>query len=89
MIKARNKLFACRKRQPENDHVTEVCKKFRNKINREITKSKKYYFANYFKDCSNNAKKTWQGIRAIINIKNLTAPKIAQLNIKGRNFDNH
>ena len=49
---------------------------------------KKYYFANYFKDCSNNVKKTWQGIRAIINIKNPTAPKIAQLNIKGRIFDN-
>ena len=66
MIKARNKLFAHRKRQPENDHVTEVFKKFRNKMNREITKSKKYYFANYFKDCSNNVMKTRQGIRAII-----------------------
>ena len=43
MIKARNKLFACRKRQLENDCVTEVFKKFRNKINGEITKSKKYY----------------------------------------------
>ena len=75
MIKARNKLFARRKSQPENDHVTEVFKKFKNKIKREITKSKKYYFANYFKDCSGNVKKTWQGIRAIINIKNPTAPK--------------
>ena len=31
---------------------------------------KNNYFANYFKDCSNNFKKTWQGIRSIINIKN-------------------
>ena len=54
----------------------------------EVSKSKKYYFANYFKDSSNSVKKTWQGIRAIINIKKPTAPKIAQLNIKGRIFDN-
>ena len=32
--------------------------------------------------------KTWQGIRAIINIKKTTFPKIAQLNVKGRIFDN-
>ena len=54
----------------------------------EIIKSKKDYFANYFTDCSNNIKTKWQGIRAIINIKNPTVPKIAQLNVKGRIFDN-
>ena len=48
MIRAGDKLFACRKRQPENDHVTEVFKKFRNKINREITKSKKILFCKLF-----------------------------------------
>ena len=31
---------------------------------------------------------TWQGIRSIINIKNPTVSKIAQLNVKGRIFDN-
>ena len=69
MIKVRNKLFARRKRQPNNAGVCELFKKFRNRINGEIIKSKKVYFANYFTDCSNNIKKTWQGIRAIINIK--------------------
>ena len=88
MIKVRNKLFARRKRQPNNAGVCELFKKLRNRINREIIKSKKYYFANYFTDCSNNIKKTWQGIRAIINIKNPTVPKIAQLDVKGRIFDN-
>ena len=70
------------KRQPNNAGVCELFKKFRNRNNREILKSKKDYFAKYFSDYSNNIKKTWQGIREIINIKNPTAPKIAQLNVK-------
>ena len=57
MIKFRNKLFACKKRQPNNSNVTELFNKFRNRINREIIKSKKSYFTNYFKDCSSNMKK--------------------------------
>ena len=77
-----------KKRQPNNVDVTELFNKSRNRINREIIKSKKSYFTNYFKDCSNNIKKTWQGIRSIINIKNPTVPKIAQLNVKGRICDN-
>ena len=88
MIKVRNKLFARKKWQPNNAGVCELFKKFRNRINREILKSKKDYFAKYFSDYSNNIKKTWQGIREIINIKNPTAPKIAQLNVNGRIFDN-
>ena len=88
MIKVRNKLFARKKRQPKNAGVCELFKKFRNRINREILKSKKDYFAKYFSDYSNNIKKTWQGIREIINIKNPTAPKIAQLTVNGRIFDN-
>ena len=78
MIKVRNKLFVRKKRQPKNAGVCELFKKFRNRINREILKSKKDYFAKYFSDYSNNIKKTWQDIREIINIKNPTAPKIAQ-----------
>ena len=56
MIKFRNKLFARKKRQHYNTNVTELFNKFRNRINREIIKSKKSYFTNYFKDCSNNIK---------------------------------
>ena len=59
MIKVRNKLFAREKRQPNNAGVCELFKKFRNRINREILKSKKDYFAKYFSDYSNNIKKTW------------------------------
>ena len=36
----------------------------------------------------NPIKRTCQGIRSIINIKDPTVPKIAQLNVKGRIFDN-
>ena len=86
MVKVRNKLFAWKK----GNQITLVFVNFlfRNRINREILKSKKDYFAKYFSEYSNNIKKTWQGIREIINIKNPTAPKIAQLNVNGRIFDN-
>ena len=40
MIKFRNKLFARKKRQPNNNSIVELFNKFRNRINREITKSK-------------------------------------------------
>ena len=85
MIKFRNKLFAHKKQQPNNANVTELFNKFRNRINREIIKSKKSYFTNYFKDCSNNIKNM---ARNPIYYQHKTVPKIAQLNVKGRIFDN-
>ena len=41
MITFRNKLFARKKTQPNNANLTELFNKFRNRINREIIKSKK------------------------------------------------
>ena len=56
---------------------------FRNKVNRELSKSKKSYYATYFENHCNNIKKIWEGIRPLINIKNPVNPRIAQLNING------
>ena len=57
MIKIRNKLFARKKRQPNNENCKHLYSLFRNRINREIKKSKKQYYAEYFKEHVNNIKK--------------------------------
>ena len=84
MVKIRNKLFARKKRQPNNANITKPYNLFRNRINREIKQSKKIYYNNYFNKYSSDMKKMWKGIRSIVNIKQSTAPQITQLNINGK-----
>ena len=87
MTKIKNKLFERKKRQPSNENVKLLYNIFRNRVNRELKISKKSYYAAYFEEHSNNIKKTWEGIRSIVNIKNSVNPKIAQLNINGSVID--
>ena len=49
-------------------------------------KAKKQYYAEYFANNVNNAKKTWEGIRKIVNVKKMTA-KPSQLNVGGNIID--
>ena len=70
MIKTKNKLFNRKKRQPNNENIKILYNLFRNRVNRELIKSKKHYYTKYFEENNNNSKKTWEGIRSIINIKN-------------------
>ena len=70
MIDIRNKLFKRKKRQPNNTNVKIVYNLFRNRTIRELKKSKKLYYTKYFKENNNNIKKTWSGIREIVNLKN-------------------
>ena len=56
-IKMKNKLFERKKRQPNNENVKILYNLFRNKVNRELSKSKKSY-ATYFENHCNNIKKT-------------------------------
>ena len=51
------KLFERKKRQPDNENVKILYNLFRNKVNRELSKSKKSY-ATYFENHC-NIKKTW------------------------------
>ena len=87
MIKVKNKLLGRKERQPTNENVKLLYNIFRNRVNRELKKSKKSYYATYFEEHSNNIKKTWEGIRSIVNIKNSMNQKIAQLNINGTVID--
>ena len=86
MIKIRNKVFARKKRQPNNENNKRLYNLLRNRIHREFKKSKKQYFAEYFASNANNMKKTWEGIRNIVNIKKISS-RPSQLNISGRIID--
>ena len=55
-------------------------------VNRDIKKSKKQYYTEYFADNVNNTKKTWEGIRKIVNIKKMSS-KPSQLKISGKIID--
>ena len=57
MIKIRNKFFKRKKRQLTNDDIKRVYNLFRNRVIREIKKSKKIYYSEYFETNNNNIKK--------------------------------
>ena len=80
-IKLRNKIFETKKRQPENENIQILFKQLRNRINSEISKAKIKYFTQYFDEYKNNTKKVWEGIRKIVNLKNVSL-KTSQLHIK-------
>ena len=84
MIRIKNKLFERKKRQSSNENVKQLYNIFRNRVNRELKKSKKTYYTSYFEEHNNNIKKTWEGIRKIVNTKNTINYGISQLNINGK-----
>ena len=87
MIKLKNKYFQRKKRQPNNANLKRLYNLFRNRVNRELNKSKKTYYSQYFKDNSNNSKKVWEGIKSIINTKNPNVTAITQLKVNEKIID--
>ena len=88
MIRIRNKIFARKKRQPNNMNCKRLYNLFRNRVNVELKKSKKRYYVDYFTEHVNNIKKTWDGIKNIVNLKK-TPKRTTQLNIRGKIIDNN
>ena len=84
MIKIKNKLFNHKKRQPNNANVKQLYNIFRNRVNRELIKSKKEYYSQYYVDNSKNSKKIWNGIRSIININKTKSNWISLININDK-----
>ena len=84
MIKIKNKLFERKKRQPLNENIKVLYNRFRNRVDRELKRSKKSHYTEYFNEHSNNIRKTWKGIKSIVNVKNKFNQGISQLNIKGK-----
>ena len=80
MINHRERLFRKKKEDPINIVFKNAYNLFRNRITREIKKAKKEYYKKYFEDNLDNIKKTWQGIKQIINLNNKTESQVTQLN---------
>ena len=57
MIRIRNKLFQRKKRQPNNDKNKRLYNLFRNRVIRELKKSKNIYYNEFFEVNNNNIKK--------------------------------
>ena len=62
MITIRNNVFKRKKRKPNNENCKCLYNLLRNRINRDLKKSKKQYYEQYFTEHVNNIKKTWDGI---------------------------
>ena len=87
LINQRNKLITGKKRQPSSENIKSLYNKFRNRISKDIKNSKKKYFNKCFEENKNNIKRTWIGIKTIINTKTSITPKTAQLHVNGKIID--
>ena len=87
LIKVRDRLFARKKRQPENEHVRNTYNLARNRVSRLLFKSQKDHYDSYFEEQKINIKKTWEGIRKIVNVKKSTKFSISHLNVNGKIID--
>ena len=88
LIRIRDRLFSRKKREPDNILVRETYNRVRNRVNRYIQKAKKDHYKSYFETHSTNIRKTWEGIRKIVNVKKSSDFTISQLNVKGKIVDN-
>ena len=59
------KVFKRKKRQPNNENCKRLYNLLRNRINRDLKKSKKQYYEQYLTEHVNNIKETWDGIKKI------------------------
>jgi hypothetical protein len=63
-------------------------KRYRNEVVNLIRINKRDYYKNYFEEHRSNMKKTWDGIRSIINISKKTSLKVNKLQHQGNLIDN-
>ena len=89
LISKRDRLFQKRKENPLNNEIKFIYNLFRNRVTREIKKSKKIYYKEYFESNLNNMKKTWTGIKEIINLNKNDKSQVSQLQYKGKNINDN
>ena len=70
------RLFKKKKEDPINLSIKRYYNLFFNHITREIKKAKRKYYSEYFEANLNNMKKTWKGIKHIININHKAGPQL-------------
>ena len=57
---------------------------FSYRVTREIKKAKREYYKTLFDDNLNNMKKTWQGIKEIVNLNSKAHVQISQIRYEGK-----
>ena len=87
MLQIRDRLFARKKREPYNERVDQIYKIARNRVSRKIQKSKKDHQEAYFNEHQTDIKKTWEGLRKLVNVKKSVRFSISQLNVNGKIVD--
>ena len=86
MISHGERLFKKKKNNPSNLATKRAYNLFRNRITREIKKTKKEFYKKYFQDNINNMKNIWKGIKDILNINKKETSHISQLLHNGINI---
>ena len=84
LIKQRDRLLRKLRKSHSRD-TKELCKKFRNRVVSENTKTKIKYFDNYFSTNKADMKNLWTGIKTIINTESKSSlQNIFQLVVNGK-----
>ena len=76
-----------KKKEPNNERVDQVYKIARNRVSRKIQRSKKEHEEAYFAEHQSDIKKTWEGLRKLVNVKKSVRFSISQLNVNGKIVD--
>ena len=71
-----------------NPIIIRTYRLFRNRVTREIKKAKKEYYKTYFENNLSNIRKTWKGIKEIINLNNKQGEQVNQLRQNNKIIDN-
>ena len=64
--------------------VKTIYNQLRNKITREINSSKKFYWSTYFNNYKPDMRKTWKGIKDLVNTKTAGITNISQIKVNGK-----
>ena len=87
-IKQRDKLHSKMKySNTEMNDVKTLYNQLRNKINREINSSNKLYWSTYVNNYKRDMRKTWKGIKDLVNTKTAGITNISQIKMNGKEIN--
>ena len=67
--------------------VKTICNQLRIKINREVNSSQKFYWSTYFNNYKHDMRKTWKGIKDLVNTKTADNTNISQIKVNGKEIN--
>ena len=86
LISHRERLRHKYKNNPMNHTIKSAYNLFRNRVTREVRKSKRVYYQQFFATNFDSMKNTWKGIKNILNMNNKNGRQICQLNYEGKHI---